>query len=66
MLISSMFCFSEEEGLRIMDGLRRKSSAEKSKPRDSLEMVKIIYACLKHRDILLRNHDMAALLRYIY
>lgn len=46
-----------DAGLKCYDQLRRRPREARSQRTDSIEMVKVVYNCLKQRDILLRDKD---------
>ncbi|GLH08496.1 Serine/threonine-protein kinase tricorner [Gryllus bimaculatus] len=46
-----------EAGLKCYDQLRRRPREARSQRSDSIEMVKVVYNCLKQRDILLRDKE---------
>ncbi|KAK3918162.1 Inhibitor of nuclear factor kappa-B kinase subunit alpha [Frankliniella fusca] len=47
-----------EKGLELLDKLRRRPTAERSAPQDSLDMVKVLYNFLKQRDRLLHDQTL--------
>lgn len=53
-LLNSYF----ENGLDLLDKLRRRPTSERSSSRESLDMVKVLYNFLKQRDCLLHNQAM--------
>ncbi|XP_066991202.2 inhibitor of nuclear factor kappa-B kinase subunit alpha [Anabrus simplex] len=54
-----------EAGLRCYDQLRRRPREVRSQKMDSIEMVKVVYNCLKQRDILLRDTEFNSHLQQV-
>ncbi|KAE8751046.1 inhibitor of nuclear factor kappa-B kinase [Frankliniella occidentalis] len=54
-----------EKGLDILDRLRRRPTAERSSPQDSLDMVKVLYNFLKQRDCLLHDQTLNSHLKQL-
>ena len=46
-----------EAGLKCYDGLRKRPKETRQQRLDSVEMVKVVYNCLKQRDKLLREQE---------
>jgi hypothetical protein len=53
-------CSSLEAGQKRYDSLRRRPKESRQERTDNVEMVKVVYNCLKHRDKLLNDNAFDA------